>query len=338
MSDYETVTILGAGEVFRVKIEPCLTRLGVSRYTIYDPEVVGNRSLEDFQLLGPVFVLSPNVFHLPQTEHALRKGHPCYVEKPIVISTAELEQLLDLAKSVATPLYCGDYYFFKALPLLLRYGHLLQYSEQVQQSGNYDHPGSAISAVEAVLLEGGGEPSGSIARRAWLGDVRAGGGMLLDLMVHLTNILNMLDLRLEAVSHAALKRFNQQNQRYEPIHDGSIAEDYAEASGMLTGNIPVTLRAGKYSAIHERYIRLHHQDGCTTKLYFTGKNFAQTLDRHEKLLWQGELLADPYLLTMYDVLAFFRDSSTKKDISMARFLKEQALSIRQIDMIKEIVL
>jgi len=334
----QALTILGAGEVFRAKIEPCLNKLGVSHYNIYEPKVMGNSPLGDFQLQGPVFVLSPNVFHLSQTEYALRKGHPCYVEKPIVISTAELDQLLELVKNIAMPLYCGDYYFFKALPLLLRYGHFLQYGELVKQSGDYDHCGSAVSAVEAVLLEGGGEPSGSIAHRAWLGDVRAGGGMLLDLMIHLTNILNMLGLRLETVSHAALKRFDTQSWRYEPIDGGSIAEDYAEASGVLAGNIPVTLRAGKYSAAHERYIRLHHQDGCITTLYFTEKNFVQTVDRRTKILWQSELLIDPYLVAMHDALAFFHDSSMKKDIGMARFLEEQALSIRQVDLMKKIAL
>ncbi|MDR1242473.1 MAG: hypothetical protein LBM00_06810 [Deltaproteobacteria bacterium] len=328
------VTIFGAGEVFRSKIRACLTELGVSNFNIYSPKLTPAPKITDFQLHGPVLILSPNAFHLPQIEHVLKKGHPCYVEKPMVISVAELEQLRELAANSCAPLYCGDYYYFKALPLLLRYGRLEQYREYAAQSGEYAHAASPIVSVEAALLEGGGEASGSIEHRAWLGDAKAGGGMLLDLMLHLTNILNMLGLNLETVSMATLGRFDRKTRQFRRLAASSEAEDYAEIRGALTGGIPVAMKAGKYSPRHERFVRLRHADGCVTTLHFTKDNIAETVDKNGKRLWQSKLLADPYLLTMRDAFAFFRDHANMKEKPCACFFEEQALSIRQIDMIK----
>jgi hypothetical protein len=317
------VTILGPGEVFRDKIEACLNELGVRTFNIYRPRnfpgLTPEESLASFHLSGPVLILSPNAFHLPQVEHVLAKGHPCYVEKPMVISVAELEQLRELTKNSFVPLYCGDYYYFKALPLLLRYGHLPEYADFVRQSGSYAHPESPVVAVEAALLEGGGEASGSIEHRVWLGDAKSGGGMLLDLMLHLTNILNMLGLKLETVSTARLERFDRKTKQFRPLADSSEAEDYAEALGVLAGGIPITLKAGKYSPRHERFIRLRHADGCATTLSFTKENIAETVDKHGKRLWQGKLLADPYLLTMRDAFAFSRDHADRKERPCTRF-------------------
>lgn len=36
-SPYDEVTILGAGEVFQLKIKECLSSLGVKKFNIYDP-------------------------------------------------------------------------------------------------------------------------------------------------------------------------------------------------------------------------------------------------------------------------------------------------------------
>ncbi|MDL2307129.1 Gfo/Idh/MocA family oxidoreductase [Desulfovibrio sp. OttesenSCG-928-C06] len=334
-SPYDEVTILGAGEVFQLKIKECLSSLGVKKFNIYDPGLYPDIDWHDFKLVGPVFILSPNHLHLQQLRHVLHHGSACYVEKPMVINCDELETLAKLMRDASSPVYFGDYYFFKALPLLCANGHLRQYKSFVMEQGRYDHSINDVVAVEAQILEGGCEKSGTIEHRNWLTIKSAGGGMLLDLLIHITNILNLLGLHLESVSNSSHKYFSHESGKYEPIVQNDRAEDYAGVEGYLTGDIPVKLRVGKYAAEHSRYIKLHHANGDITALYFEKKNFAHLINAKGDIPWYSELKVNPYLLTMRDALTFFKANQSKKYSSDSKFYAEQSLSIEQIAMIGE---
>lgn len=329
------VTILGAGEVFIKKIKPALLKLGIESFNIYDPGNGSKIGLKKFSLKGPVLILSPNNFHISQIKHSLNLGLATYVDKPMVISVQELEALEKTLKTTNAPLYCGDYYYFKALPLLEANGKLKKYAPFLSQYGSCTHTLTNIESVEAVLLEGIDKYSGSIEHRSWLAQVDSGGGMLLDLMIHLTNILNMLELGLEDIHQVNLRFFDKQSQTFKDIKDEDKTEDYAEVYGTLKGNIPVKLKAGKYAPAHKRYIRFIHSDAHTTTLYFTKKNFAQIKDNRGKLIWHSELMVDPYWLTMYDALEFFYSDHSSRD-KLYLYWEEQALSIRQIEAVKNI--
>lgn len=310
--------ILGAGQAYRKYAEPALNFLGIKDRVIYDPDPQRVHDEEakiipsDIAADKIAFILSPNNFHASQALDFLNRNIRFYVEKPVAIKSSEIDQLDAAVAKAKEPSYYGDYYFFKALGLLSLMGIEMPFKEHLKIEQDYGHAlrnamdtgkpllGN-IRKIEASLLEGEGS-AGTIQGREWLGDIKQGGGMLFDLMVHLTNIAGMLDLSVDTIDKVYLGTRTDERGKYNPLslYNWDTAEDFAQVQGKTSNSIPIKFAVGKYAKAHDRYVLLEDAIGAQLKLSFTTDNSVEWIDKNGTIKGKVILLADPYMLTMVD--------------------------------------
>lgn len=314
------IAVLGAGQhVFRQRAEPSLKFLGIKEISIYDPDATKIHADEtkidnvDFMKSGEIaYILSPNNFHAPQELNFLAQNIPFYVEKPIAISVLEIDKIDRALKKTKSPSYYGDYYLFKSLGLFALMGIEMPFKEHLKVEKDFNNNlRNAINSgkpllknlvrIEGYLLEGEGSAA-TIEGREWLGDLKQGGGMLFDLMVHPLNIINRLNVPIDIINKVSLGVRTNERGKYIPIPTGNwqTAEDFAEANGKTKDGIPVKLVVGKYATKHNRYILLEDETGEKLKLSFTVDNQVEWIDKDGNVKGKIVLLSDPYMLVMAD--------------------------------------
>jgi predicted dehydrogenase len=159
-----------------------------------------------------VVVSTPNVFHMPQAQAALRAGKQVLVQKPLATSAAHARATLDLAAAQRRLLFVDYSYRFLETAAAFR--------EALPDIGE-------VRAVSAVFHNIGGPRAG----RDWfLNPDLSGGGALIDLGVH------MLDMLLWVLSPQHVKLENVALRR----RDGVMVEHEADMDLHLD-NIPVRL-------------------------------------------------------------------------------------------------
>lgn len=344
--------IIGAGQVFQQRIGPSLHFLGVENKVILDPnlnkELLGQRdqridNLEAITEDHIGFILSPNNRHVSQVIELAGRKVSVYVEKPIAINKEEISELDKVVAETKVPIYFADYYLFKALGLFALMGVEMPFKEHLRIE--HDPNGKLADAiktckpildkivkVKGYLLEGGQTLPATIEGREWLGDLKQGGGMLLDLMVHLTNITNMLDLKIKSISSAWLGVNEGIRGKYRPIDSGEFetAEDFAKVEGTATNGAEVEFAVGKFAKEHDRYLLLEDENGYALRLAFTSDNSVEWRDANGDFLGKVNLLADPYFLTMTHAI----EHLTKGNGAM--FYEPQRESVLKIEEMQKI--
>jgi len=159
-----------------------------------------------------VVISTPNVLHIPQAQAALRAGKAVLVQKPLALSAADARATVELAAAVGRVLLVDYSYRLLDTAAALR--------EAVSQIGT-------IQAASAVFRNTHGPGGG----RVWFLDpALSGGGALMDLGVHL------LDLLLWAIEPATV-RLDRITREVRP---GYRVEHAAQAELHLD-DIPVSL-------------------------------------------------------------------------------------------------
>lgn len=136
-----------------------------------------------------VVISTPNVFHVPQTQAALRAGKQVLVQKPLATSPADARQAIDLAAATRRILFVD--YSYRLLETAARA------REALPEIGE-------VRSVQAAFHNAGGPRAG----RDWFFDPRlSGGGALVDLGVHMLDLVFwLIQPRAIRLDRAAVER------------------------------------------------------------------------------------------------------------------------------------
>lgn len=160
-----------------------------------------------------------------------------------------------------------------------------------------------------------------------------GGGVLLDLCVHLMNITNLLGYSISSVKNAVLSAVQVGPAGYKPIERGDIVtvEDHASLQGVMQQNVLFNFAVGKYAQQAERYLEFTASDGSRLRTTFNAQNTTQLFNPAGELTGTMSLKVDPYLLTILHAIKHLRSGST-----FPMFYPEQRDSVLWIDKIQTI--
>ena len=185
MSDVVRIGILGAGRIARVHAEAYRTVAGAELVSCADvvPDVArqfardyglevapGIDALLSNDSIDAVIIATPNGLHANQTIAALDAGKHVFCQKPISIEPDEADDVVAVAAKVPE--------------LILQYGFMMRFTPPMPD-------------VHAALVDGDfGEPIASCSKvfgwepsAPWFYDPAQGGGVILDTMVHLADLL-----------------------------------------------------------------------------------------------------------------------------------------------------
>lgn len=184
--------IIGYGRFAERRIAPSLKSCQQSRLVAIqkrDPEAARRKAEEvgipkayssvEELLSDPeidaVFIASANALHYEQTLLAAQAGKHVLVEKPMAVSSAQAQEMIDACRSAGVKLGVGHN---------MRYTNAVRWLKHVVQSGELGNVASAEAVFHVVA-----DP----ALRTWVFDGKlAGGGAFADLGVHLVDAVRFL--------------------------------------------------------------------------------------------------------------------------------------------------
>ena len=220
--------IIGCGDVTEVKSGPAFGRLanssltavmrrdatkardyarrhGVPRWTVDAAAII------DADDVDAVYVATPPSTHAEYVIRAAAAGKPVYVEKPMAVSVAEAEAMVEACEAAGVPLFVA--YYRRALPRFAFVG------ERIAEG--------AIGTPRLVQLELHQPPPQDPAAPGWRWDPAiAGGGLLMDLGSH---ALDLLDHWLGPI--ADVRSFRATRLPWARVEDQLVAA-FAFASGV----------------------------------------------------------------------------------------------------------
>ncbi|MBI4182054.1 MAG: Gfo/Idh/MocA family oxidoreductase [Candidatus Aenigmarchaeota archaeon] len=193
-----------------------------------------------------VYVGSPPWLHPEHTLGAIRNGAIAMTDKPLAPYPEDFALLRKQAKGRDGLVFPFDHYLYKPAAQFAR-----------------DQPdflqGQQITGLHGVLCEERGKdrlPGGE--RASWRLTPQAGGGVLMDLGSHLTNLATAL-FGVEFLGCEDLHRFDLYGGRF-PEESGAVAAYRARTKEGR--EIPVTLRVAKGAAATEKVLRVEGEDGA----------------------------------------------------------------------------
>lgn len=143
-----------------------------------------------------------------------------------------------------------------------------------------------------------------LSHRAWLSRTAEGGGMLLDLMVHLTTILKILGWTVTGLSAVRLEGYESEGG-FQPLSDPGRGEDRAVLAGWLNETVPFRLAVSKYAAVQDRWLRFEDDKGRIVQLVFgPDRNYLEVSEKGAEPSFRLELTVDPYWLTLREAGSF----------------------------------
>ncbi|MGH2837529.1 MAG: Gfo/Idh/MocA family protein [Thermoleophilaceae bacterium] len=203
--------------------------------------------------IDAVSVCVPNMLHAPIAEAALRAGKDVLVEKPMTVTVAEAERLVQAVEETGRALQIGYVRRFAPNALV---------TKRFLDEGEFGD----VYAASATLLRAAGNPGG------WFGDKQvSGGGPLIDLGVHIIDLCWYLMGMPKAVSVSGVTfsplgaRDNIQHlSRYRAASAAraNTVEDYASAQIRFEGG--AVLNVDTSYSLHGRDevgVRIHGDKG-----------------------------------------------------------------------------
>ncbi len=194
-------------------------RFGITR--LYTDEAV---MLHEMPELDAVSVCTWNSAHAPCTIMALDAGKHVLCEKPMAMSTAEAEQMLEAARRNDRKLMIG---------FVRRFGRDCNIAMDMITSGSLGE----LYYGKAVTLRRNGNPGGWFAEKA-----RSGGGPLIDLGVHIIDLTRYLigKPQVQSVYAATFSKLGARNNIKTPkayTSAGATAKDICDCEDLATALI-----------------------------------------------------------------------------------------------------
>lgn len=373
--------IIGAGSIFSnfFLIDEILDKYFGDRenINIFDPKFSKEdsenngyplvHSLDDVKT-DSAFLFSPNRFHTAQIKELSQREtlDGVYVDKPMCISRKELKELDKAVKNTKTPLYFGDYFYFGQIAGLRLMGVPMPYGDSVTitkdntpdkkftksiENATPFFKKYEISAVYCNFKEQGAD---SLLERQWLRDRKAGGGVLLDLQVHVSNLLNLMGLELTDVSSVFAGKYAYKDSKmpdpfrilqendiktrqrgiFEPLEEGDV-EDAVIITGKINGTIPAHFEVAQYMENRSNNIIIEGKN--SQRIRITIDDFdkkVELLDKNNQVLAEARSYPRSYSLMLHHAQTYFNDTKTNKT---PMFYDTQKKTLQQIFTIKDII-
>ena len=373
--------IIGAGSIFSnfFLIDEILDKYFGDRKNIkiFDPKFSKEdsenngyplvHSLDDVKT-DSTFLFSPNRFHKAQIKELSQRESldGVYVDKPMCISRKELKELDKAVKTSKTPLYFGGYFYFGQIAGLRLMGVPMPYKDSVTitkdntpdkkftksiENATPFFKKDEISAVYCNFKEQGAD---SLLERPWLRDRKAGGGVLLDLQVHVSNLLNLMGLELTDISSVFAGKYAYKDSKmpdpyrilqecdmktrqrgiFEPLEKDDV-EDAVVVTGKINGNIPAHFEVAQYMENRANNIIIEGKN--SQRIRITIDDFdkkVELLDKNNRVLAEARSYPRSYSLMLHHAQTYFNDKETNKT---PMFYDTQKKTLEQIFTIKDII-
>jgi len=236
MPEQVRVGLVGSGRIGRVHAEAYRRVVGGSLVACVDAmPAVADELARDFGLeviagypemlaredIHAVLIATPNWLHAEMTRDALAAGKHVFCQKPMALTLAEADSVVDAAKESTAVLQFG---------FMLRFTPPFPEIKRVLDSGAI---GDVIATQAAVF---GWEPSAE-----WFYDKAMGGGVILDTMIHFADLVGWLvgDVN-QVYSHGGAYVLEGAKRHGSPDNASVLLQ---HASGAATG-VFVTWTAG----------------------------------------------------------------------------------------------
>jgi len=273
----------------------------------------------------------------------------------MAIDRKELQRLDELTRSNDKKIYFGDHYLFANVGLFALMGKHMPYKNLLTASSR--ELDKAIKSVKPLLrnikkVEARNVFIGHknlICGRNWLGEASSGGGVLLDLQVHLSDVFHALGFEIEELTQVECQvRPRELNSsytggegdltlgQYRPrMKCENLAEDRAFMRGKTTSGAAFEFEVAQFAASKDQanYIQLTDEDGKKLKLYFDTQK-VQYLNEKDEVIGEVEQKIDAVLLMMHHALSYFHSDEDNAPM----FYHEQRASIEFIEDVKRLYL
>ena len=277
----------------------------------------------------------------------------------------ELKQLEKTVKKSKTPLYFGDYFYFGQIAGLRLMGVPMPYKESVNiefdNSTNKKFTtcidkaipffkNDEIESIQCNFTEQGAD---DILDRQWLWSREKGGGVLLDLQVHASNLLNLMGLELTDIDSVVAeeypchlsKKYNPYREKplphipkmergkYRPLAEGE-AEDKVSVVGRVNKNIPIDISVAQYEKERANNIIIRGKNQQKIRITIDDFNkHVELLDKDDNVISKASSSVRSYALMLHHAQTFFNDKETNKT---PMFFDTQKKTLEQIFKIKDI--
>lgn len=360
------LAVIGAGNLYHGahNVEGQLNRIladnGDHRY-IVDPNSANPfRTLDTLPNNVMAMVATPSGLHVPQVAKLLSNSNVngIMVEKPMATTPQQLAMLDFLVKNSSKPMYFANDLYFRALPLLAAMGKPMPYKDKLDVAPGL--PGTdalkrAIQTGQPVLgkivdIQGQwvynwNKDAPPQKSREWLWKKETGGGELLDLFVHVANVLSFMGYRPDPArpyQYTVLGwDFNKQDymplKRAQPPYD---ADWFSHIQETLTGPdqnpVKFQFNVGLNPVFaNEDYLQLTDERGMKLRMpmKYTHENdevYVDLLDPNNQTVGRIYLSQKPYYLMMHHALSYL---NTGKPAPL--FYEEQKAALDWIFRIKE---
>lgn len=374
--------IVGAGSIFSnfFHIDDVLDSYFGDRKNIevFDPKYLDGKTTppKDYPLIqsyediedGSAIIFSPNIFHSRQVSELSQRGtlDGIYVEKPMCINREELQELEKTVKASKTPLYFGDYFYFGQLAGLRLMGVPMPYKEAINvefDKSNGQRFSKCIdkafpyfnkNEIESIQCNFTEQGADDILERQWLWSREKGGGVLLDLQVHASNLLNLMGLELTDVDSVTAEEYPcHYSKMYNPYREKPLphipkmprgkyrpmekdeAEDKVTVLGKVNGNIPIDISVAQYEKDRSNNIVIVGKN--KQKIKITIDDFdkrVELLNEKDQVIAKASTVARSYALMLHHAQTFFNDKETNKT---PMFFDTQKKTLEQIFKIKDMI-
>lgn len=355
------LAIIGAGHLYHgdYDLQGQLDRILLDnrqhRYVVDPNSENPFRSIQTLPNNVIAVVATPSGLHTPQLAQLAMnnnvKGIIC--EKPMATTPEQLAQLDFLVQQSQKPLYFATDLYFRALPLLALMGKPMPYKGMLEVV-----PGLPASAALAQSIQSGRPILNRVTdiqgrwvynwrsdapppiTREWLWKKDTGGGVLLDLFVHIPTVLHYLGFRPDPdhPSQNQVLGWDFKTQNYVPLKQAAPPMDadwFAEIATVMRDpkNQPVRFncQVGLNPALNGQDF-LQFTDERGMKLRMPLKYHPESHDSHVELLTpQDQVIGrvrlpyNPYLLMMHHALSFM---NTGQPVAM--FYEDQKAALEWI--------
>lgn len=315
-----------------------------------------------------LWLLSPSKYHPRQVAEAVASSGDkdikgVFIEKAMCINKEQLQELETTTNASQIPLYYGDHYYFANIGGLRLMGVDMPFKNKVVISSDKT-PGKRFTQcmqnaqayflpedIKRIKSKMNETNVSALVSRPWYYQPNSGGGVILDLQLHVFDILNMMGLKLTDVAEARGLRYPysqgtianmcskdplKHTEFFTSLKPGGV-EDAAFVKGKINGNIPTELESIRYAPNNDKYIIIEGKNGETIKLHVTGgERKVQLLSKDGQVEAEAFVDGKPYDLMIEDAQSYFSGEKSNKDTGfLSALFDAQKSALEQVFRIKD---